>query len=383
MSEYQYYEFQALDRPLTPKQMAELRRLSSRAEITPTSFINTYNYGDFRGDPVKLMEKCFDAFVYVANWGTHRLMFRVPRSLFDVDVAKAYVYEESLKVYSKENHVIVEFCSHDEGGGYWEDGQGYLEPLLPIRNDLMAGDFRSLYLGWLSGVVCGLLEEDDVEPPVPPGLGKLSETLKALAKFLRVPPAPIDVAAITSLTATRNEPAATDLAAWIADMAETEKNALLVRLLEGESPHLRSELSQRFQSFWNETHKKPGFSDSPGRTVGELTHAFENREKVLRERAERKAAEKKAREERERAAAWAEFLNALSQRSDSAWHEADALIATKDQSNYAKAVEMLKGLKELAGQAGRLEEAGNRIKEIRKRHASKSALMRRLRQGGL
>jgi hypothetical protein len=34
VSEYQYYEFQAIDRPLKPEEMAELRSRSSRARIT-------------------------------------------------------------------------------------------------------------------------------------------------------------------------------------------------------------------------------------------------------------------------------------------------------------------------------------------------------------
>ena len=38
MSEYQCYEFVALERPLTAKQMAELRAISTRAEISPTRF---------------------------------------------------------------------------------------------------------------------------------------------------------------------------------------------------------------------------------------------------------------------------------------------------------------------------------------------------------
>jgi hypothetical protein len=38
MSEYQYYEFQAIDRPLTGKQMDELR------SFTPTSFVNDYSW---------------------------------------------------------------------------------------------------------------------------------------------------------------------------------------------------------------------------------------------------------------------------------------------------------------------------------------------------
>jgi len=39
MSEYQYYEFIAIDEPLTQKQMAELRARSSRANITLASFV--------------------------------------------------------------------------------------------------------------------------------------------------------------------------------------------------------------------------------------------------------------------------------------------------------------------------------------------------------
>ena len=50
MSEYQYYEFQAIDRPLTEKEMADLRSRSTRAEISPTSFVNDYSWGSFRGD---------------------------------------------------------------------------------------------------------------------------------------------------------------------------------------------------------------------------------------------------------------------------------------------------------------------------------------------
>lgn len=40
MSEYQYYEFQAIDRPLTSREMGELRAVSSRAAITATRFTN-------------------------------------------------------------------------------------------------------------------------------------------------------------------------------------------------------------------------------------------------------------------------------------------------------------------------------------------------------
>ena len=61
MSEYQYYEFVAIDRPLTAKQMAALRAISTRAEITSSRFQNEYQWGDLKADPAKLMERYFDA----------------------------------------------------------------------------------------------------------------------------------------------------------------------------------------------------------------------------------------------------------------------------------------------------------------------------------
>lgn len=67
MSEYQYYEFQAVDRPLGELQQQELRALSTRARITATSFVNSYEWGNFKGSPARLMDRYFDLHVYLAN----------------------------------------------------------------------------------------------------------------------------------------------------------------------------------------------------------------------------------------------------------------------------------------------------------------------------
>lgn len=58
---YQYYEFRAIDLLLTNQQIRELRGYSSRAEITSTTFTVEYNWGDFKGNPFRWMEKYFDA----------------------------------------------------------------------------------------------------------------------------------------------------------------------------------------------------------------------------------------------------------------------------------------------------------------------------------
>ena len=51
MSEYQYYEFLALDRALTPEEKDYVASISSRVQITSNQAIFVYNYGDFRGNP--------------------------------------------------------------------------------------------------------------------------------------------------------------------------------------------------------------------------------------------------------------------------------------------------------------------------------------------
>jgi hypothetical protein len=71
----------------SPRSQAEVRELSTRATITATSFVNEYQWGDFKGSPDELMQRYYDAHLYFANWGTHRVMFRLPRTLLDTGLA--------------------------------------------------------------------------------------------------------------------------------------------------------------------------------------------------------------------------------------------------------------------------------------------------------
>ncbi len=175
MSEYQYYEFQAIDRALTDQEIEKLRSYSTRAEIDRTSFVNTYNFGNFKGDPQTFMEKYFDAFLYVANWGSHELMFRLPEKIISSKIAALYCgadRDRSFSYRAKNGSIILHFDSEEEGGD-WEGDDESLSSLIPVRSELMSGDLRSLYLGWLLRVGDGEVDESSLEPPVPPGLGQL------------------------------------------------------------------------------------------------------------------------------------------------------------------------------------------------------------------
>lgn len=109
MSEYQYYEFAALDRRLGAKEMAEVRKFSSRADVMPTSFVNEYDWGDFRGRPEEFLTRWFDAMVYLANWGTRRFMLRLPAALIDAETLKACCKRPVAEVRPAGDGVIVDF----------------------------------------------------------------------------------------------------------------------------------------------------------------------------------------------------------------------------------------------------------------------------------
>ena len=109
MSEYQYYDFRAIDRALTKAEIAELRSVSARAVITSTSFTNHYEWGDLKADPLKLLEKYFDAFLHVANWGTRELYLRLPQELVDYKAFRTMLPGETAHVRKAGDSVIVAF----------------------------------------------------------------------------------------------------------------------------------------------------------------------------------------------------------------------------------------------------------------------------------
>src|SRR5579871_1845920 len=270
MSEYQYYEFMTVDRPLTPEQMSELRALSTRAEITPSRFTNTYNYSNFRGNPRKLMESYFDAHVYVSNFGTCTFMLRLPRTVLTDDTLARYATGDGLGWWSTDSHTILEWRLDGDPPDEWVEGEGWMGQLLPIRDELVRGDYRPLYIGWLSSIADGSLEEDEEdeededsydleeedddgvrgasgrEPPVPAGLGSLTASQAALAEFLCVDNDLIAAAAQASPEVPTNEASHPKVAEWVARLPEQEVRAMIARIIQGEGARIQTELQSRY-----------------------------------------------------------------------------------------------------------------------------------------
>ncbi|WP_200215444.1 hypothetical protein [Micromonospora coerulea] len=380
MSEYQYYEFTAVDRPLTAREQAVLRSLSTRADITATSFVNTYQWGDFKGDPRKLMERYFDAHLYLANWGTRQLMLRLPKHVLDPATVARYCVGDSASAWTAGKDLIVHLHREDEDGtDEWDlDGHGLLASIIPVRAGLAAGDRRLLYLGWLRCAQSLELADEEPEPPVPAGLGTLDASLTAVAEFLCIDPDLIAAAAAASAQAAV-EPTAAQLRTWVLQLPTRDKDAILTDLITGSDGHLRSWLLRRYR----DAHPTDASATKAPRTAGKLLATAAH----LRAERERRDAEQRehdrARRERSAAAARQRHLDALAVDQPNAWQQVSELIATKKPREYDTAVQLLVDLRDLGERDGDTAPFRQRLAELRTVHARKPSLLERLERAGL
>lgn len=378
MSEYQYYRFEAIDRPLTAGEQAALRQYSSRATINSRRFVVDYSWGSFKGDAGEWMERYFDAFLYRANWGTRELRLRLPRTVLPLESATRYCTTDAASARGKGDHIILEFHADEEDRGWIDEGDDTLDSLLPVRADLAEGDLRALYIGWLLGVQLGELDEAETEPPCPPGLGDPGPALGAFAEFLLIDPDLFEAAATGSPDLAAPDDAAFER--WVKDLPGSEKTAILLRLARGTEAHVRAELLARFRE--SRSARAPATQARP-RTVGELLAAAKARAEKRQRREAEMTAREKARREREAMEARERRLASTARREAEAWREVDTLIAIRQARSYDEAVALLVDLHEVCVRAGREAEATRRITRIRDEHFRKRSLIERIRASGL
>ncbi len=150
MSEYQFYEFTAIDHPLGTQEMDTLRSISSRATITRTSFRNEYHWGDLHANPISLLRDYFDLHVYVANWGTRHLAVRLPAEAICINTIQEYCVEDATTIVQTGDVAVLSLWSEPENCREWEDGEGWAASLCPLRSGILRGDMSGLYLAWLT-----------------------------------------------------------------------------------------------------------------------------------------------------------------------------------------------------------------------------------------
>lgn len=352
MSEYQCYEFVALDQPLTRKAMAELRSISTRAEITPTRFWNEYDWGDLKADPAKLLARYFDAHLYFANWGTHRFMLRLPATKVDYGALRPYFPGGAASLTKTGRYVVLDLHSDSDDPDDDLSEGGRLGALAPLRAGLIQGDLSVAYLAWLLAVQSNEVRAGTREPQVPAGLSTPSAPLSAFAEFLRIDPDLLRAAAEGSRV---NDVDVASLRRWLKTVPTPDKDRWLLRAVRHPQEPPNAEILAAFR-------RQSGAMPSRGRTVAELLHRAEELCKTREQEEARHAAQARARAE----AARRKRLDALDRQGDKAWSRLDRLVDLKE---YDEAIRLTIDLRDLAQRAGRATTFEARLDEARKRHS--------------
>jgi len=377
MSEYQYYEFLAVDRPLSQEERKEVGKISSRTDASATHAVFTYSYSDFPRNPKEILYRYFDALLYMANWGSRRLAFRFPRNTVDLDAFQKYAVEDVIEVDVDDRYVILDVSFNEEESDWdWIEGGGILASLVALRQDLLQGDLRMLYLVWLKVAMMTMEDADDeyedepfykiypdtLEPPVPANMRSLSGPLEELIQFFEIDPESVEIAAETSIE--EEKIAEAELVYAIKLLSEAEKRSFLERLARNE-PNLGLDFQRRLGQLV--LGDQPEKDEAPRRKAKDLFEAIEHRR--VQVATERKKAAEAARLKR---------LEELAETAPQLWEEVFSLIEKKKGNAYDQAVIILKKLRELAVHQGALPEFRRRVQDIRQTYRNLSALMRRL-----
>jgi hypothetical protein len=366
MSEYQYYEFQAIDRPLTTEEQRAVSNLSSRVDPHPRRAVFVYHYTGLPADAKDLLAKYYDAMFYIANWGTTQLMFRFPNTLINVKQIEPYCVEHYITCETIGDYTVLDMRWGDEDWyGDWVEGEGYLDGLITLRDDILQQDYRVLYLAWLSALHTWEMTEDMVEPPVPPGLQKLTPPLRRFMEAFHIDESLVTIAAEASPT--QQDVSLSQLRDLIAGLPRNDCDEWLLRLAQGEEAHL-SLVFQRYLLSGEETKA----AARGKRTVGELLALAEAEDERERKQL---AAEAEARRIRE--------LEMLAPKAAETWTFAEQLIQQGSGRAYDEALQLLVKLHDLAIHQGTETAYEERLGRIRETYSRRRAMLERLDKAGL
>ena len=372
MSEYQYFEFVSVDGPISDEGMRYAQGCSSRAEVSRFRWTNVCHFGDFHGDAEMLL-KYYDAHFYIANWGTVRFALAFPEGVLDDASLQPYLrfndrYEDTLRVKTTNGRCIVWWERNEEGGWGWTEGDGNIDSLVAIREELMRGDYRALFLGWLADFHPDEWRDPRdngvLVPPIPPGLDCLTPALKSLIDQFPVDPNSLTVAAGQSEDTMPDRVPVVDV---LGTLPIPEMKVLLQQVAEGDGSRVMSKLN-RLTCPRVETPVAP-----PLTCVDFAAKAIEVRAVRLKKEAEAEEAERKR-----KAAKRKRHLDSVMKRADRIWAGLDPLMDQKVASAYDDAAKQLKELRAAYQQAGKDSAFQTRLNTSRDQYARRPAMMRRI-----
>lgn len=377
MSEYQYHEWQTLERPLTAAEQKALNGLSSHIDVTSSQAIVTYEWGSFKQEPLEVLAKYFDAYLYTANWGTRRLAFRFPPGLLDTAAIEGYCDEHNVNLKATGEVQVLKFeINREEGFKKGIDERGLLSTLGRLRDDLLLGDYRVLYLAWLKAreLDSGYYKENkddpenfinDTEPFLPAGLKQLTPALQAFIDFFEIDP--FQVAAAAELSRGLSPMQTADITRLISRLSRQECDEFLTKILNSE-PGAVAALRKRLLSF----EKPTTVPQTRSRSYGQLLKTAEKLSKAEFERQETERRQKHTAEMQE-----------LARRETQTWLEAEKTLASGYTAhNYDYATTLLDKLRQLAEFQGTRPDFNIRLRALAEKYKGRGALIDRWKKKG-
>jgi hypothetical protein len=386
MSEYQYYEWQTIDRLLTSAEQAAVEDLSSHIEVSSSRAVVTYDWSDFRHDPRQVLLDYFDAHYYYANWGSLRLMFRFPKEVLDRDDVEPYCFEDFITYKAVGNFQVLDLTFDSEDGEGWIEAEADLSHFIQLRTDLLEGDYRLLYLAWLKGRtqfdVSDDYDEDDPEdasgeddpddpyndrePPVPPGLKKLSPPLQNFIHIFGIDPFLVQAAAEASPEIHKS--LAIDYRELIERMPRAECDDFLTRLAEGD-PGVRVALRKRLSAFL----PRESLQQAEPRTIQELLWRAEYLRKADKQRQAEAARQNHVAK-----------MKDLAARESQVWQQVDTLLTNgrKIASIYDQVTDILENLNQLSQFQITREVFHAHLRQLAQKYSSRTSLIDRWKRHG-
>jgi hypothetical protein len=286
---------------------------------------------------------------------------------------------EAASVVRTGQHLVVG-CEAGIEEEEWDDGSGWMGSLVSLRSDLLRGDLRCLYLGWLLCAQNGEIADEQLGPPVPAELGQLSASLESLINFLGIDDDLIAVTAVTSAPFGAG-PSPEDLNIWIRSLPENEKNDLIITEVSESGDRWRNELIRRFYRENKPLTSRAIAATQP--TAGDLLLAARARAEERTRRIEAERITEAARQKANEVAARARYLDQLAKREPAVWNDVLANIQKRQPKGYDQAIQLLIDLRDLAIRQQHEAVFQTKIEDLRVKHASKVSFLQRMKRANL
>ncbi len=339
MSEFQRFQWKKVGRCLNSKQRKEVMGLSSHISVNGDSAEVTYNWGSFKHDPLAVLTRYFDIFLYESNWGIQRVGFRFDPDTVDVDQLTKFQVEDLLKITDSQESVYVNLwvdenwvepdCYFDDQ--YHEIEDFKLQAFETIYRQIQQGDYRGLFILWLK--CCEHSSDETITVNLPKGMADLDVEHGVVSRFVGIDELLIKQASERSLPLPQKKKRQDSLDHYLPKLPVKRKEEFLRRLVSEDAFTVKSALVNELRKLGNQPR-----SNYLGESISyqDLAQAA---------KAEAQLQEQRAKEEKERRRK--AYLEKLGQHEHKLLQRVHELVAEKKTKSYEAALLLLRGLEDL------------------------------------